>query len=752
MANVLLHKAFTFVILNVTYCDPKHYDVAATLKNIKTAGSNMTFHRSFLNNSFKAGKAGALLALLAAGSAVFAANASENSSDTSATNNITYQDIFNLEYAANPVLMPSGDAVVYERRSMDIMHDRLRRNLWTISLDGKTHLPLLSDAKNHYSPVFSPDGSKMAYLSNKEGKVQIYLRDMATGFTARVTDVAKSPGNLSFSPDGTQLAFTMFTPHKNKPPFKLGFKPKNAKWAEKPHYIDQTLFQRDGSGMKKPGNVHVYVVPSIGGTPRQLTFGKHDYSSSLAWSKNGEQIIVSANIRDDFDFDIFNSDLHAIDVKTTKLTTLTNASGPEGSPKMSPNGKKVAFVGFEDNGKSNQIAELYVMNPDGSDIKRLTPDLDRSVGNVKWAKNSKGMYFSYDDQGKKHVAYVSLSGKLNTKTDALGGMSIGRPYTSGHYEPTNKGNVVITLSTGDKPADLALVNKKGKVTKLTDLNSDVFDHKVINKPELMTVKSSVDGRDLQAWVVTPPDFDASKTYPLILEIHGGPHTAYGPEYSTEVQLFAAAGYVVVYGNPRGSTSMGSDFANLIDKNYPSQDYNDLMDMVDGVIAKGYIDESNLFVTGGSGGGVLTAWIVGKTDRFKAAVVAKPVINWTSMVGTSDIYTFMTKYWFTDLPWNDYAQYWQRSPLSLVGNVKTPTMVLTGELDVRTPMSESEQYYGALRLQGVESALVRIQGAYHGIAAKPSNLARKIGYILSWFDQYKDEETKNDQDKSEKEND
>lgn len=182
--------------------------------------------------------------------------------------------------------------------------------------------------------------------------------------------------------------------------------------------------------------------------------------------------------------------------------------------------------------------------------------------------------------------------------------------------------------------------------------------------------------------------------------------------------------------------MGTEFANLIDKNYPSEDYNDLMDMVDGVIEKGYVDERNLFVTGGSGGGVLTAWIIGNTDRFRAAMVAKPLINWISMIGTSDIYTFMAKYWFTDFPWNDVDQYWKRSPLSLVGNVTTPTMVLTGELDVRTPMSESEQYYGTLRLEGEESSLVRIQGAYHGIAAKPSNLGRKIGYVLAWFDKYK----------------
>lgn len=663
--------------------------------------------------------------------------ANENESESLVETAITYKDLFHLEYAANPVIMPDGERVLYERRSMDVMNDTLRRNLWMVSLDGSQHLPLLSDSNNHYSPVFSPDGSKLAYLSSKEGKVQIYLRDLASGSTAKVTDVQMSPSGLSFSPDGKYLAFTMFTPDKPKSVFNIGFKPEGASWADEAHYIDSTLFQRDGAGMNRPGNMHVYVVPSLGGTPRQITFGGHDYAGSLAWTQDSERIIVSANTRDDFEFDIFNSDLIAIDVKTSQTTKLTDATGPEGSPTMSPNGKLLAFTGFEDNGKSSQINELYVMDMASGDVTRLTPDLDRSVADIKWSEDSKGLYFSHDNNGKKHVAHVNLKGKIAVKTDALGGQSLGRPYTSGDYAVTDEGVIVYTHSYGTRPADLAAISRQGEMKTLTDLNGDLFDHKSMNKPELMTVKSSVDERELQAWIVTPPDFDASKKYPLILEIHGGPHTAYGPEFSTEVQMFAAAGYVVLYGNPRGSTSQGSEFANLIDKNYPSEDYNDLMDMVDGVIAKGYVDVDNLFVTGGSGGGVLTAWIIGNTDRFKASVVAKPVINWTSMIGTSDIYTFMTRYWFTDLPWNDYKQYWERSPLSLVGNVTTPTMVLTGELDVRTPMAESEQYYGALRLQGVESSLVRIQGAYHGIAAKPSNLARKIGYILSWFDNYRD---------------
>ena len=650
---------------------------------------------------------------------------------------MNYQDIFNLEYAANPIIMPNGKTVLYERHSMDIMVDAQRTNLWTVDLDGSNHMPFLSSKDSHSSAVFSADGTQMAYLSSKEGETQIYVYNIGTGRTARVTDVLMRPSALSFSPNGKQLAFAMFTPSKPKPLFTLPFKPKDAVWADNAQYIDQTLFQRDGAGMKRPGNMQVYVVPSFGGTPRQITSGEYDFAGTLMWTQSGNHIVMSANTRANNDFDIFNSDLMSVNVNDGTVKKLTDASGPESNPILSPNGKSIAFIGFEDNGKSNQINQLYVMDTDGTNITQLTPNLDRDVGDIQWAKNGKGLYFSYDNAGKKNVAYVSLSSKITNKTDELGGLSIGRPYTSGDFDTTNDERIVFTLSTGDRPADLAVIDGSGKLTMLTDLNSDIFAHKTINKPELLSVKSSVDNRELLAWVVKPPKFDPAKKYPMILEIHGGPHTAYGPEFSTEVQMFAAAGYVVIYGNPRGSTSMGTEFANLIDKNYPSEDYNDLMDMVDGLLAKGYVDESNMFVTGGSGGGVLTAWIIGKTDRFKAAVVAKPVINWISMIGTSDIYTFMAKYWFTDLPWNDVDQYWRRSPLSLVGNVNTPTMVLTGELDVRTPMGESEQYYGALRLEGVQSALVRIQGAYHGIAAKPSNLSRKIGHIIAWFDKYKE---------------
>ena len=291
----------------------------------------------------------------------------------------------------------------------------------------------------------------------------------------------------------------------------------------------------------------------------------------------------------------------------------------------------------------------------------------------------------------------------------------------------------------DEPADVAAGRRGDSARKVTSLNEDLLAHKTLGEVEEITWQSTADDLEIQGWIVTPPGFDPEKKYPLILEIHGGPFAAYGPHFSVENQLYAAAGYVVLYTNPRGSTSYGWDFANEIHHNYPGEDYDDLISGVDAVVARGYIDEDQLFVTGGSGGGVLTAWIVGNTDRFAAAVVAKPVINWVSEALYSDIHRTVPGYWFEKYPWEDPEEYWRRSPLSLVGNVTTPTMLLTGEADYRTPMPESEQYYQALKLRKVDSALVRVPESSHGIASRPSNQIAKVDNIIAWFARYRNSE-------------
>ena len=352
--------------------------------------------------------------------------------------------------------------------------------------------------------------------------------------------------------------------------------------------------------------------------------------------------------------------------------------------------------------------------------------------NPVWSADSKGLFFQYDDQGETKVAYVGLNGKIENLAGKLGGATLGRPYGRGSFSAAGTSHFAYTWSDPRHPGEVAVGKRDTPGAKvLTSLNDDLLGHKALGEVEEIWYESSFDKRRIHGWIVKPPDFDPSKKYPFILEIHGGPRANYGPRFTAEIQLYAAAGYVVLYVNPRGSTSYGSEFAKLIDPGYPSQDHDDLMSGVDAVLAKGYVDPERLFITGGSAGGLLSSWAIGKTDRFRAAVVAKPVMNWFSKELTTDSVD-QYKYVFGKLPWEDPEKYFKHSPISLVGNVKTPTMVMVGESDHRTPPSEAEQFYQALKLQKVATVFVRIPGASHGITTRPSNLIGKVAHVLKWF--------------------
>ncbi|QJR80492.1 S9 family peptidase [Alteromonas pelagimontana] len=650
---------------------------------------------------------------------------------------LQYQDTFNLEYAASPFFTPDSKTLIYERRSMDIMQDRTHTSLWQINLDNHQHRPLIATGANVSQATLSPDGTKLAFISDEEGSSQLYVQYLDNGQQAKLTNLTFSPGNLTWSGDSTQLAFTLFTPGKPASLFNdMPTKPDGAEWAKTAKFIEKTQYRSDGAGYLPEGFQQIYILPVAGGTPRQLTSGRYPNGGSLAFSKDNKAIYFSTDRREDYSLHPLDNDIFQVNIDSGKVTQVTDMAGPEASPLLSPNGKYLAFTQLNDRKLSYQNADLVVMNLSSGAVTRLTGDLDRAPGKFVWSNDSKELVFSYLDQGTSKLARVSLDGDIEKMDVAIGGQSLGRPYTSGDFAVSAKGTIVYTTDSTSRPADLAIVGRRGKPQTLTDLNSDALGHLNLAKVEELNVTSSVDQRSIGAWVALPPGFDAKKKYPLILEIHGGPHAAYGPHFSMEIQLMAAKGYVVVWSNPRGSASYGEDFGNLIHHNYPSEDYNDLMDVVDATIAKGYIDESNLFITGGSGGGVLTAWSVGKTDRFAAAVVAKPVINWMSFALTADAYPFFSQYWMPGMPWEIPDHLWKHSPLSLVGNVKTPTLLLTGESDYRTPISESEQFYQALRLQGVDAAMVRIPGASHGIAATPSRLIQKVGNILAWFERYK----------------
>lgn len=649
-------------------------------------------------------------------------------------------DVFDIEYVSDPQIAPDGQTIVYVRNFKDIMTDGSRSNLWKINFDGSGNQPLTTGNQNDFSPRWSPDGKKLLYLSAKGGSVQMYLRWMDTGAESKLTHLTHSPGNIRWSPDGKWVAFTMQTPPEKKPEtgIKMPAKPDGAKWADPPVYIDKMNYRADGAGYLKDLFTHIYVVSADGGHARQVTSGDFNHGGPVCWSHDSQSLLFSANRHDNEAFDPNNSEIFEISLNGGEPKTLTSRQGPDSEPVLSPDGKQIAYLGFDDHYQGYQVTRLYVMNRDGSNPRLISGAFDRDVENARWSADGKGFYFQYDDRGNTKIAWMGLDGKVSDLAQDVGGLSLGRPYSGGAFTVSPGGRFAFTHSTPDHPADLA-AGQRGdlKTRRLTQVNDDLFSYKTLGQVEEIWYESSFDGRKIQGWICKPPGFDPNKKYPMLLEIHGGPFTNYGSRFSMEAQLYAAAGFVVLYTNPRGSTSYGEEFGNLIHHNYPGQDYDDLMSGVDALLAKGYTDPEQLFVTGGSGGGVLSAWIIGKTDRFKAAVVAKPVINWYSFVLNADGPGFFYKYWFPGFPWDHQEHYMKRSPISLVGNVKTPTMLMTGEEDYRTPMSETEQYYAALKLNKVPTAMVRIQGEGHSLGeAKPSNMIAKVLHITGWFDKYK----------------
>jgi len=648
------------------------------------------------------------------------------------------RDIFALRAAGDPQVRPDGGAIAYVRTTQEIMSDKGRPSIWLVDPRSGEQSPLVVDEAANTRPRWSPDGTRLAYVAAGPGGAQLYVRWMASGRSAQVANLPRAPNSIAWSPDGRSIAFVMLVDDEGKPLAQPPAKPEGAKWAEPLKQIDRVTYRADGAGYLRPGYRHLFIVSADGGQPRQLTFGKFDDGGPIDFAKDGKLVYFATDRAADWERDPQESDLYSVGVADGTMTQLTHRKGPDQAPVVSPDGSKIAYVGFDDHGlRGYENVRLYVMDRDGRNSRVITGGLDRSVGGPAWAADGKSLYVDYADHGVTKVARVGLDGKLETVASGLtAGAEMDRPYTGGDWSVGRNGLVAFTAGDAANPPDIAIA-QGGTTRRLTHLNDDLFAARTLAKVAPLPVSSSFDKRPIDAWIVTPPDFDPSKKYPLILEIHGGPFSSYGPVFSTDDQLYAAAGYVVVYGNPRGSTSYGDEFANTIDKNYPSHDYDDLMSMVDAAIAKGFVDPNRLYVTGGSGGGILTAWIVGKTDRCRAAAAQKPVINWASEVLTTDGYTFMGPAWFGKMPWEDPEGYWKRSPLSLVGNVKTPTLVIVGTDDHRTPPSEAEQYFDALQLRNVPTAMIQVPGASHGgLAERPSQSAAKAAAILAWFNRYR----------------
>ncbi len=656
------------------------------------------------------------------------ARAQETASDTLLTTN-HYLD---WEQVSDPQLSPDGSQIIYTRSWVNRLEDKWESALWIMAADGSRNRFLTKGS----SARWSPDGLRIAYFAEGEPKgTQVFVRWMdAEGASSQVTRVTETPSDVRWAPDGKWVSFAMLVRKSTPWNISMPTAPTGANWTAAPRVVDRMHYRQDRRGFMEDGYLHLFSVSADGGTPRQLTSGDWNVGARFDglsgnvgydWTPDGKVIVVDGLKDPQADRNYRNSQLYIVDVGSGAVRQLTARPGVWTSPVVSPDGRTVAFTGNDSADVSYRAADLWVIGTDGAGMRKISGNLDRDPGATRWAPDGSGLYFTVANHGTSNVWFAAAAGggprQVTTGVHMLSLSSLDRNL-----------NAVGTRTTPADPADVVRFNlrRPEPITRLTNVNHDLLGRIRLAQFEEVWYASS-GGTRVQGWIVKPPSFDASQRYPLILEIHGGPHAMYNVGFSYMFQNFAANGYVVLYVNPRGSTGYGSAFGNAIFRAYPSVDYDDLMAGVDTVIGRGYVDTTRMYVSGCSGGGVLSSWVIGHTQRFAGAAVRCPVIDWISMAGQTDIPYFT--YNFFDAPfWEKPDQWLKQSSLMYVGNVTTPTLLMTGELDLRTPMPQTEEYYSALKYRGVPTVMLRFNGEYHGTGSKPTNFMRTQLYMMSWF--------------------
>lgn len=628
-----------------------------------------------------------------------------------------------LESVSNPQISPDGREIVYTRGWVDKVHDRRESSIWIMGADGSRNRFLVDGS----GPVWSPDGTRITYTAQGEPEgTQIFVRWMdAEGAISQVTRLEAAPSGLRWSPDGTQIAFSMNV--DAEPAFTVNppGRPDGADWTAAPRVVTRADYRADRQGFTDGAWRHIFVVPAEGGTPRQLTDGEWNHSDG-EWTPDGRELVFSSLRTEDAELSWRESEIYAVEVASGRIRQLTTRRGQDSSPLPSPDGELIAYRGADFHTDTYRNSGVYVMNRDGSNPRLISGDFDRQITGMDWAKDGSGLYLTVNWHGARNLYFLPLGGAVRevSRGDHM--------LTLASF--TADGRAVGTFTSPHVPADIVAFDlaDPSRRTQLTHVNDDVLHGVTLGDVEEIWFES-VDGFQIQGWIITPPGFDPEREYPLMLSIHGGPHGMYDVGFNFAWQEHAANGYVILYTNPRGSTGYGSAFGNAIKNAYPGKDFDDLMNGVDYVIDQGYVDEQNMFVYGCSGGGVLTSWTVGHTDRFAAASANCPVTNWLSFVGTTDGIGWYQN--FEKFPWEDPSEHLRRSPLMYVGNVTTPTMLMTGVNDLRTPMPQTEEYYAALKMNGVETAMVRFNNEWHGTSSTPSNFLRTQLFLRKWFDMH-----------------
>ena len=637
--------------------------------------------------------------------------------------------IWDIRSVSDPQITKDAKSVIYVLGWSDKMTDQRWTNLWIVSGDGKDERPLTTGAYKDSSPRLSPDGTRLAYLSNRSGKTQIHVRWLDSSQEAQITESQQAPSNIVWSPDGKWIGYEARVPGKPDWNPKMPEKPAGAKWADPPIIVTKLRWRENGVGLIQPGYSQIFAIPATAGTPKQVSSGDYNHNGTFAWSGDGKWIYASTNRIPDAEYSLEGGDIYAYSVDDGSVKQLTTRKGPDSDPVPSPGGKKIAYIGHDWKFQSYTVNHLYVMDADGKNTKNLTASLDRDVRGPHWSWDGKTLYFLVDDRGNTQLYSADPeSGEVKAVTSGV--------QQLGEFSLANNLMAATVRTTPTEPGDITMVPvyKQGPAMKLTHVNDSLMSQYQLGSVEELTY-DSFDGKNMQGWIIKPPNFDSSKKYPFILDIHGGPHAMYGVGFQHELQIQAARGYVVLYLNPRGSTGYGEEFGNIIHTKYPGDDFTDLMKGVDQMITKGYIDPKKLCVTGGSGGGLLTAWIIGHTDRFAAAVSQYPVTNWITQAGTADGGYVHSALWLKAFPWEQPQQFLEHSPIYYAKNFKTPTMVITGEADLRTPIAESEELYFALKAQKVPAVLVRVPDEFHGIRGRNSHYIEKIEHIMAWMDRY-----------------
>ncbi|MEJ2603668.1 MAG: S9 family peptidase [Gammaproteobacteria bacterium] len=652
---------------------------------------------------------------------------------------LTEESLLDWEYAGDARFSPGSERLVYTRISTDVETDTYTADLWLIGESGERRLTV--DPAADYAPAWSPDGRRIAFLSRRMGVAQVFVLEQGGGDAVQISDIAGGVTAFAWAPDGARLAVLA--------------QARDESADDLPYVTDRLLTRRDGaSGYRRPGSPQLAILSAEEPmTVAPLWLTEHEFGAGPpVWSVDGRTVYFSAAWRSEEALALGDTEIYAVAADgSSTARALTGNTGPADSPLPSPDGQWIAWIGFDDSDPpvSYWPAELYVMRPDGSERRSLsrawtTGVADTMAGDVNppfgsarrlaWSADSQYLYFTSARDGRVQLMRVDVD-----EADV-------RPVTDfdegeiREFDVARDGTIAALYSRPDFPPQLVTFPphraQRGGWRQRTSLNARYLEYPRFAEYEELWV-GSFDKTPVQAWLIRPPRFDTRREHPLILYIHGGPHAMYGTNFFHEFQVLAAAGYFVLIANPRGSTGYGATFGNVIQYRYPGDDFRDLMAVVDAVVGRDYIDGDRLGVAGGSGGGLLTTWIVGQTDRFRAASAHRSVTNWLSFVGTTDINRYVTTRWFTDYPWRDPASYLDRSPLMRVDDVETPVQIIHSDADYRTPLEQGLQYYTALRQLGKPAELVVLPGESHGMSrdGTPSRRVQRLRLILDWFERH-----------------